>query len=59
VITDEEFNTFLNGLLNESNVNMKTIPKNKEEMYYRKIFRKFYSNRDYLVDMFWEDIWKN
>jgi asparagine synthase (glutamine-hydrolysing) len=58
VITDEEFNAFLNGLLNESNINMKTIPKNKEEMYYRKIFRKFYSNRDYLVDMFWEDIWK-
>jgi asparagine synthase (glutamine-hydrolysing) len=58
LISDEEFNTFLNSLLNESNVNMKTIPKNKEEMYYRKIFRKFYSNRDYLVDMFWEDIWK-
>lgn len=57
LISDEEFNTFLNGLLNESNINMKTIPKNKEEMYYRKIFRKFYSNRDYLVDMFWEDIW--
>jgi hypothetical protein len=37
---------------------MKTIPKNKEEMYYRKIFRKFYQGRDYLVDIFWEDIWK-
>lgn len=58
LITDDEFNTFLNSLLNETNINTKTLPKNKEEMYYRKIFRKFYSNRDYLVDMFWEDIWK-
>lgn len=59
IISDEEFNTYLNSLLNEININMKTIPKNKEEMYYRKIFRKFFPNRDYLVDMFWDDLWKN
>ena len=58
LITDDEFNTFLNNLLNEININPKTIPKTKEEMYYRRIFRKFYPKRDYLVDIFWDDLWK-
>lgn len=58
-ISDEEYNSFVNNLLNELNVNTNTIPKNKEEMYYRKIFRKFYPKRDYLVDMFYDDLWKN
>jgi asparagine synthase (glutamine-hydrolysing) len=57
LVSDNEFNIFLKDLLNEVNVNMKTIPKNKEEMYYRKVFRKFYAKRDYLVDMFWENLW--
>jgi hypothetical protein len=57
LISDDEFNTFLNHLLSELNINMKTIPKTKEQMYYRKIFRQFYPNRDYLIDIFWNDLW--
>lgn len=57
LVSDEEYNTYLNDLLSELNINMKTIPKTKEEMYYRKIFRKFYSGRDYLIDIFWDDLW--
>jgi hypothetical protein len=57
LVSEDEYNAYLNNLLNESNINMKTIPKTKEEMYYRKIFRKFYSGRDYLIDIFWDDLW--
>jgi asparagine synthase (glutamine-hydrolysing) len=57
LVSDNDFNTFLKDLFNEININMKTIPRNKEEMYYRKIFRQFYQKRDYLVDIFWEDLW--
>jgi asparagine synthase (glutamine-hydrolysing) len=57
LISDEEYNTFIKILLNELSINMKTLPKTKEEMYYRKIFRQFYKGRDYLIDIFWDDIW--
>lgn len=59
LVSDNEFNIFVNTLLNELNVNMKTLPKTKEEMYYRKIFRKFYPKREYLIDVFWEHLWEN
>jgi asparagine synthase (glutamine-hydrolysing) len=59
LISEEEYDTFIKSLLNELSINMKTIPKNKEEMYYRKIFRKYYKGRDYLIDMFWDNIWDN
>lgn len=59
LISDEEYDTFVKTLLSELNINMKTIPKNKEEMYYRKIFRQFYKGKDYLIDMFWDNIWDN
>jgi asparagine synthase (glutamine-hydrolysing) len=58
LISDDEYDIFVKSILNELGVNMKTVPTNKEEMYYRKIFRKFYKGRDYLVDMFWDEIWK-
>jgi len=57
LITDDKYNTYLNILLNEGGINMKTIPKNKEEMYYRLIFRKLFPNRDNIVDIFWNTIW--
>lgn len=57
LITDEEYQVYVHNLLNDLNINMKTIPKNKEQMYYRKIFRKFYPERDNLVDIFWDDLW--
>lgn len=57
LISDEEYDTFLKILLSELSINMKTLPKTKEEMYYRRIFRQFYNGRDYLIDIFWDDIW--
>lgn len=54
-ISDEIFNRNLNLLINE-NQNQLTLPKTKEHMYYRLIFRKYFPNRDYLVDKFWDDI---
>ena len=58
LISDDKYNTNLDILLHEPGNNIKTIPKNKEEMYYRLIFRKLYPNRDNLVDMFWDNIWE-
>lgn len=34
-----------------------TIPKTKEELFYRQIFEKLYPNRNYLVSKFWNNIW--
>lgn len=56
-MTDNIYNTNM-LLLNTENQNQHTLPRNKEEMYYRICFRDNFPNRDYLVDMFWEDTWK-
>ena len=53
LVTDNLFDISLNILLNEQNVNLSTIPKNKEEMYYRLIFRKYYPSRDNLITEFY------
>lgn len=53
LVTDNLFDISLNILLNEQNVNLSTIPKNKEEMYYRLIFRKYYPSRDDLISEFY------
>ena len=58
LMTEEEFNQNLDVLLNESGINKNTLPKNVEEMYYRLSFRKRYPKRDYIVDIFWDDICK-
>ena len=55
LISDESYNVSLDMLLNESGNNSKTLPKNKEEMYYRLLFRKYYPSRDNLIDTFWDD----
>lgn len=55
-ITNDFYNTNM-LLLNTENQNQNTLPTNKEEMYYRIFFRNNFPNRDYLVDMFWTDIW--
>jgi asparagine synthase (glutamine-hydrolysing) len=55
-ITDSTYNTNM-LILNTENQNQNTLPKNKEEMYYRIFFRNNFPNRDYLVNMFWTDIW--
>jgi asparagine synthase (glutamine-hydrolysing) len=57
-ITDNMYNSNM-LILNTENQNQNTLPKNKEEMYYRIFFRNNFPNRDYLVDMFWSDIWNN
>jgi len=56
VITDDIYNTNM-LILNTENQNLQTLPRNKTEMYYRILFRNNFPNRDYIVDMFWEDIW--
>jgi asparagine synthase (glutamine-hydrolysing) len=58
LMTEEEFNQHLEILLNETGINKNTLPRNVEEMYYRLSFRKKYPNRDYIVDIFWDDICK-
>jgi asparagine synthase (glutamine-hydrolysing) len=55
-ITDSMYNTNM-LILNTENQNQNTLPKNKEEIYYRIFFRNNFPNRDYLVNMFWTDIW--
>lgn len=55
-ITDSMYNTNM-LILNTENQNQNTLPKNKEDMYYRIFFRNNFPNRDYLVNMFWTDIW--
>ena len=56
LMTDEYYNISLNTLLNEDGINLNTLPRNKTEMYYRLIFRKYYPSRDNLVEYFWESI---
>lgn len=56
-MTTIDFNNSLTNLLSEQNINSNTLPKTKQEMYYRLIFRKFYPNRDYLIKKFWDDLW--
>jgi asparagine synthase (glutamine-hydrolysing) len=53
VMSDIEYNIQLKILLNEPNVNQNTLPKSKEELFYRMIFRGYFPNRDYLVKEFW------
>lgn len=59
LMSEEDYNNYLDVLLHESGVNKKTLPKNIEEMYYRLSFRKKFPNRDYIVDIFWDDICKS
>ena len=54
-ITDTDFNKNLNILINE-NQNSDTLPTTKEQMYYRLCFRKYFSNRDSLIDIFWTNL---
>jgi asparagine synthase (glutamine-hydrolysing) len=54
IISDNEYNLYINNLLNNIDTNNLTIPNDKEEMYYRKCFQKYYPNRDNLVEIFWK-----
>lgn len=58
LMSDDNYNNNLDSLMNENGINKQTLPRNKEEMYYRLSFRKFYPKRDYLVDIFWDDLCK-
>ena len=53
LLNDDLYNILLNTLLHENNNNNMTLPKNKEEMYYRLLFRKHYPNRDNIINSFW------
>ena len=55
-MSDDLFNSNM-LILNTENQNQKTLPRSKEQMYYRMFFRKYFPNRDYIVDIFWDDIW--
>lgn len=53
---DQTFDINLQKLLKECN-NKITLPKTKQEMFYRLIFNQLYPNRSYLVPQFWNNIW--
>lgn len=57
---------YFNELIDDQTFNFKikkysfneiTLPKTKEELFYRQIFEKLYPNRNYLVSKFWNNIW--
>lgn len=55
-MTDDTYNSNM-LLLNTENQNQHTLPRNKQEMLYRIFFRNNFPNRDYIVDIFWDNIW--
>lgn len=57
-ITDNLYNISLNILMNEIDNNFNTLPNNKEQMYYRLIYRKHYPSRDNLIEYFWNSLWE-
>jgi len=52
-ISDQEYNLYLNNLMQIPGINNLTLPSTKEQLFYRKIFDKYYPNRSYLVPTFW------
>jgi asparagine synthase (glutamine-hydrolysing) len=52
-IDDQTFNFKLKSYLSKDI----TLPKTKEELFYRQIFEKIFPNRNYLVSKFWNNIW--
>ena len=57
---------YFNELIDDQTFNFKikvypikeiTLPKTKEELFYREIFDKLFPNRSYLVPKFWNNIW--
>jgi asparagine synthase (glutamine-hydrolysing) len=54
-MTMVDYNNNLSILMETPGTNTLTLPKTKEEMYYRNIFDKLYPNRSYLVPLFWGD----
>lgn len=57
------FNNFINDqtfnfkIKSYSKFNEITLPKTKEELFYRESFDKLYPNKSYLVSKFWDNIW--
>lgn len=56
LMSTNDFNINLSKLHNERH-SKNTLPTNKQEMFYRLIFRKYFPNRDYIIDIFWKDLW--
>lgn len=54
LISDNNYSSKMNTLIQTPGVNIKTLPKNKQELYYRLVFNKLYPNREYLLPIFWE-----
>ena len=57
---------YFNDFIDDQTFNLKlkqysfkeiTLPKTKEELFYRQIFDKLFPNRSYLVSQFWNNIW--
>lgn len=55
-MTDNTYNSNM-SILNTEGQNQQTLPKNKQDMFYRILFRNNFPNRDYIINMFWTDIW--
>lgn len=51
--SDYDFSTYVNSLPMS-----RTVPKNKEEMHYRRIFESHFCNSTHLVPHFWQDLWE-
>lgn len=56
--SDFDFANFRNNLIKKQK-NVLTIPKTKEELYYRIIFDKIFPNTDNIIPFFWRDLWKH
>lgn len=53
--TDIDFFNYLQKL--QENINFKTYPKSKEQMYYKKMFDRLFPNTSNIIEYFWEHLW--
>jgi asparagine synthase (glutamine-hydrolysing) len=56
--TDIDFANFRNTLIKDQK-NERTLPKSKEEMYYRHVFTKLFPNTESILPFFWKDLWEH
>ena len=56
IVSDNEYNEFLNNIPNEYKFN---TPFTKESYYYRKIFEKYYPGQSQVIPYFWLPNWSN
>jgi asparagine synthase (glutamine-hydrolysing) len=55
--TDLDFSSYIDSLHLSTNLT-RLIPQNKEEMYYKKIFDKYYPYTSNILEKYWNLIWE-